>query len=133
MAPGETLIGEVVAERRLHSVATAAQEAGVGIEVIKPHLTEAGAVPEEDDRPPSRQVFEARPYAELLAEIPTLVSSGIMREAMGATKSELKALEEEGLLIPCIRVARVTEPLADPGRTRARRRPRRRSHASGRG
>jgi hypothetical protein len=36
IAPGETLIGEVVAERRLHSVATAAQEAGVGVEVIEP-------------------------------------------------------------------------------------------------
>jgi hypothetical protein len=79
----------------------------VGIEVIEPFLIEAGAVPEEDDRPPSRQVFEARPYAELLAEIPTLVSPGVMREAMGATKSELKALEEEGLLIPRTRVARI--------------------------
>jgi hypothetical protein len=79
----------------------------VGIEVIQPFLIEAGAVPEEDDRPPSRQVFVAGPYAELLAEIPTLVSPGVMREAMGATKSELKALEEEGLLIPRTRVARV--------------------------
>jgi hypothetical protein len=107
VAPGETLIGEVVAERRLHSVATAAQEAGVGFEFIEPFLIEAGAVPEEDDRPPSRQVFEAGPYAELLAEIPKLVSPGVMREVMGATKSELKALEEEGLLIPRTRVVRI--------------------------
>jgi len=41
ITPGETLIGEVVAERRLHSVATAAREAGVGAEVIEQFLMEA--------------------------------------------------------------------------------------------
>jgi hypothetical protein len=109
-APGETLIGEVVPERRLHSVATAAQEAGVGVEVIEQFLIEAGAIPDEDDRPPSRRVFEARPYSELLAEIPTLVGPKEMREAMGATKTELAALEEEGLLTPRTRVAKVKNP-----------------------
>jgi len=109
IAPGETQIGEVVVERRLHSVATAAQEAGVG-EVIEQFLIEAGAVPDQDNRPSSRQVFEARPYAELLAEIPTLVGPRAMREAMGATKTELAALEEEGLLIPRTRVAKVKNP-----------------------
>jgi hypothetical protein len=110
IAPGETLIGEVAAERRLHSVATAAEEAGVSVEVITQFLIEAGAVQEGDDRPSSRQVFEARPYAELLAEIPTLVGPRAMREAMGATKTELAALEEEGLLIPRTRVARIKNP-----------------------
>jgi hypothetical protein len=110
IAPGETLIGEVVAERRLHSVATAAEEAGVSVEVIEQFMIEAGAVQEGDDRPSSRQVFEARPYAELLAEIPTLVGPRAMRAAMGATKTELAALEEEGLLIPRTRVARIKNP-----------------------
>jgi hypothetical protein len=107
VAPGETLIGEVVAERRLHSVVTAAEEAGVGVEVIEKLLIEAGAIPEGDDRPPSRKVFAARACAEFLAEIPTLVDRTAMRAAMGATKTELAALEEEGLLIPRTRVAGV--------------------------
>jgi hypothetical protein len=81
------LIGGVVAERRLHSVATAAQEAGVGIEVIEPFLIEAGAVPDREDRPSSRRIFGARPYVGLLAEVPTLVGPQVMREAMGATKT----------------------------------------------
>jgi hypothetical protein len=110
IAPGETLIGEVVAERRLHSVTTAAEEAGVSVEVIEQFLIEAGAVPEGDVRPSSRQVFEARPFADLLAEIPTLVGPRAMREAIGATKTELAALEEEGLLIPRTRVARIKNP-----------------------
>jgi hypothetical protein len=114
IAPGETLIGEVVAERRLHSVATAAREAGVGVEVIEQFLLEAGAVPEGGDRPSSREVFEARPYAELLAEIPTLVGPRAMCTAMGATKTELAALEEEGLLIPRTRVAKVKSPWRIP-------------------
>jgi hypothetical protein len=104
---GEALIGEAVVERRLHSVATAAQEAGVGVEVIEQFLIEAGAIWEQDDRPASRRIFEARPYAELLAEIPTLVGPRAMHEAMGATKTELAALEEEGLLVPRTRVAKV--------------------------
>lgn len=110
IAPGETLIGEVVAERRLHSVATAAREAGVGVGVIEQFLIEAGALPDGDDRPSSHEVFEARPYAELLAEIPTLVGPEAMREAMGATKTELAALEEEGLLVPRTRVTKVKNP-----------------------
>ena len=110
IGPGETLIGEVVAERRLHSVATAAEEAGVGVELIEQFLIEAGAVSAADDRPPSRRIFEARPYAELLAEIPTLVGPRAMRKAMGATKTELAALEQEGLLIPRTRVAKVKKP-----------------------
>lgn len=114
IAPGETLIGEVVAERRLHSVASAAKEAGVGVEVIEQFLREAGAVPEGDDRPASRAVFEARPYAELLAEIPTLVGPRAMCAAMGATKTELAALEEEGLLIPRTRVGKVKNPWRIP-------------------
>ena len=110
IAPGETLLGEVVAERRLHSIVTAAREAGVGVGVIEQFLIEAGAHPESDDRPSSHEVFEARPYAELLAEIPTLVGPEAMREAMGATKTELAALEEEGLLIPRTRVAKIKNP-----------------------
>lgn len=114
IAPGETLIGEVVAERRLHSVATAAREAGVGVEVLEQFLVEAGAIPHGGDRPANRTVFEARPYAELLAEIPTLVGPKAMRVAMGATETELAALEEENLLIPRTRVAKVRNPWRIP-------------------
>src|SRR5690606_12796247 len=110
VAAGEMLMGEVVTERRLHSVSSAAQEAGMGIDAVERFLIEAGAVPDQDDRPPSRRVFEARPYAELLAEIPTLVGPTAMRKAMGATKGGLAALEEEGLLIPRTRVAKVKNP-----------------------
>ena len=86
----------------------------MGIEVIEQFLREAGAVPRGDDRPSRHEVFEAQPHAELLAEIPTLVRPRAMCEALGATKTELAALEEEGLLIPRTRVAKVNNPWRIP-------------------
>lgn len=110
IAPGELLLGEIVAERRQHSLRSAALETGVGSGVLKHFLIEAGAIPEQDDRPQSRQMFDAQTYSVLLAEIPTLVGRTAMREAMGATKRELMALEDEGVLIPRTRVAKVKNP-----------------------
>lgn len=110
IAPGKVLLGEVVTERRLHSVATAAKEAGVGAQVIEPFLIEAGAIARQDDRPQSRRVFDAQTHAALLSEIPTLVGPAAMRKAMGATRGELAALKEEGLLVPRIGVAKVKNP-----------------------
>jgi hypothetical protein len=110
IAPGETLIGEVVAERRLHSLTTAAEEARVGVEVIEQFLIEAGALAENDDRPASRRLFQAQPHADLLAKIPTLVGPKAMQKAMGATKTELAALWEEGLLTPHTKVTKVKNP-----------------------
>lgn len=110
IAPGETLLGEVLTERRLHSLVTAANEIGIGVQVIEHFLIEVGALPEQDDRPSSRRVFDAQKYAKLLAEIPTLVGPKAMREAMGATLRELVALEDENLLIPRTRIAKVKKP-----------------------
>lgn len=107
IAPGEVLLGEVVSERRLHSLVTAEKELGVGAQVIEYFLIEVGAIPRQDDRPRSRRVFDAQAHAELLAEIPTLVGSLTMRKAMGATKREL---EEECLLIPRTRGAKAKYP-----------------------
>jgi hypothetical protein len=104
------VLGEVVSERRLHSLVTASKETGVGPSVIEQFLVEAGALPEQDDRPPNRRVFDAQANAALLAEIPTLVGPIAMREAMGATRQELVALEEEEILVPRTRVPKVKNP-----------------------
>jgi hypothetical protein len=110
IAPGELLLGEVVTERRLHSVATAAKEIGVGAQVVEPFLIEAGAIAQRDDCTQSRRVFDAQTHAALLKEIPTLVGPAAMRKAMGATKRELLALTEEGLLVPRTRATKVKSP-----------------------
>lgn len=110
IGPGETVLGQVVAERRLHSVTTAAKEAGIGTKVLEHFLVEAGAIAADDPRPQSRRLFDAKAYAELLVEIPTLVGPIAMRAAMGATRMELIALAAEGLLIPRTRVEKVKNP-----------------------
>ena len=110
VAPGKMLLGEVVTERRLHSVVTAAKEIGVGAQVIEPFLIEAGAIAQHDNRPQSRRVFDAKTHGTLLAEIPTLVGPTAMRKAMGATRFELAALKEEGLLVPRTGVEKVKNP-----------------------
>ena len=114
IAPWDVLLGEVVAERRLHSLVSASKEIGVGAQVIGHFLIEAGALPEQDVRPPSRRVFDARAHSGLLAEIPTLVGPIAMREAIGATRQELVALEEEGILVPRTRVSKVKNPWRIP-------------------
>lgn len=110
IAAGEILLGEIVLKRRMHSLVTASREIGVGVGVIEQFLVEAGALPEQDDRPPSRRLFDAEAHADMLAEIPTLVGSIAMRQAMGATKHELEALEADGVLVPRTRVPKVKSP-----------------------
>ncbi|TKA97718.1 hypothetical protein FAZ78_04540 [Cereibacter changlensis] len=95
---GEVLLGEPVAERRLHSVVTAAREASVSQGLMKQFLLEAGAISNDDSRPDSRMTFDAAKYAGLVSDIPGLVGPGAMHRAIGATKGELKALEEDGIL-----------------------------------
>ena len=110
LAAGEMVLGKPLPERRFHSLSTAARETGIGPRVMEHFLAEAGAIALNDPRPPGRRLFDAQVYAGLLAEIPTLVGPIAMRTAMGATKKELVALEEEGVLTPRTRVQTVKNP-----------------------
>lgn len=110
LGPGDMVLGEAVQERRLHSLLTAEKEIGIGATVLEHFLSEAGAIRSDDPRPFGRRLFEARTYAELLAEIPTLVGPIAMRTAMGATRGELSALSEAGVLTPRTRVETVKKP-----------------------
>ena len=110
ISAGEAVLGQIVPERRFHSVRTAAQEAGVSVKLLDQYLIEAGAVSVEDMRPPARKLFDARAYAELLLLIPTLVGPIAMRRAMGATEHELMALEKDGALSPRTSITTVKSP-----------------------
>lgn len=110
IASGETVLGEILPRRRLHSLTTAAKETGTGARVLEHFLIDVGAIRADDPRPNSRRLFDAQAYAGLLAEIPTLVGPIAMRTAMGATKKELIALTESGVLNPRIQVETVKSP-----------------------
>lgn len=109
-AGGDVILGEVLPQRRLHSLRTASSEAGVGTKVLENFLIETGAIGRNDPRPESRRLFDAQAHVELLAEIPTLVGPIAMRKAMGATKMELIALVEADVLRPRTRVDKVKNP-----------------------
>lgn len=109
-AAGEIVLGQDVPERRLHSLATAATETGIGPKVLEYFLVEAGSLEIDDGRPYGRKLFDAKANAELLAEIPKLVGPNAMRRAMGATHQELTALADEGLLVPRTKVEEVKRP-----------------------
>jgi hypothetical protein len=94
------MLGEVVTERRLHSVLTAAQEAGIGTAPMEQLPIAAGAIAADDPRPAARKTFAAAPHAELLAEIPTLIGSTTLRQAIGAHQNSFDALVADGVLAP---------------------------------
>lgn len=87
-------------KRQLHSVVTAAQEAGIGTAPMEQLLIAAGAIAADDPRPMARKTFNAAPYAGLLAEVPTLIGSTTLRKAMGAYQNSFDALVADGLLVP---------------------------------
>lgn len=115
LASGETVLGQVIPERLLHSPASAAKEIGVTAGLVEKFLIEAGAVPKQNTRPSVLRTFDAVRYAELLAEIPTLVGPIEMQTAIGATKAQLRSLRDDGILVPRIRREKVDSPwrLAD--------------------
>ena len=74
VAAGEVLLGQIVSERRLHSIRTAAQETGVSEMTLEHYLEKVGAFAPEDDRYRSQKTFPAKRFAPLLAEISSLVT-----------------------------------------------------------
>ncbi|WP_106204477.1 hypothetical protein [Aliiruegeria haliotis] len=110
VAAGETVLGFVQAERQRHSIRSASEETGIGPSLLERFLVDAGAIDADDDRPIARKTFDAMAYADLLAEIPTLVGPIGMQRAMGATKGQLASLVEDGVLTPRIDNPMVKSP-----------------------
>lgn len=104
---GDILLGQVVESRRKHSIRSAADETGIGEKLLRQLLVEAGAIAEDDLRPNSRLIFDAQQHLDLLTEIPMRVGPIAMQNAIGVTKPELIALEQERLLIPRTHIATV--------------------------
>lgn len=99
-AAGETLLGEPVAERRFHSVLTAAQDIGMSAKTLDAILTDAGAFAPSDHRPHSRKIFCAATFAPLLAEIPIWVGPGEMMEGIRAEVDGLLAAYDGRRALP---------------------------------
>lgn len=110
IAAGDVVLGETVPERILHTPTTAAKETGLGTRLVEQFLVDAGAIPENDDRPFARRTFDAVKYSDLLAEIVTLVGPLEMQAAIGATKAQLRSLRDDGVLVPRIAKSKIKSP-----------------------
>ncbi|MFP3385698.1 TniQ family protein [Tritonibacter sp. SIMBA_163] len=110
LAPGDDLLGQIVPERRLHSLTTASKETGIGPAVLDDFLTEAGAFAPSDARADARKTFDAKTWQHILDEIPTLVGPIALRRAIGATLAELNGLKANGVLVPRTNVPTIKSP-----------------------
>jgi hypothetical protein len=110
VAADQEILGRTLPDRRLHSLTSAAKETGVGEPLLDQFLVEAGAYDKADGRPAARKTFDALQHASLLAEIPTLVGSDEIRNAMGATKSQFRSLVEDRVLVPRTNIPKVKSP-----------------------
>lgn len=107
---GTILLGEAIPQRRFHSLRSAAKETGIGQALLEQFLVEAGALEANDARPAIHKLFDAQKYESLLSKLPTLIGPIEMRKIIGATRHELRTLEEEGLLRTHTGIASVKSP-----------------------
>jgi hypothetical protein len=108
-AAGETILGEIISKRLIHSLHSAAVETGVGTTILEKVLNDAGAF-EDAHNAPNRKIFDAQKFAPLLAEISELVGAIEMQRSMGATRTELSTLERDRILIPRTRTDKIKSP-----------------------
>ncbi len=107
IAPGDTLLGQVVATRRFHTIASAAEQTGLHKGLLQDILVAEGVFdPTQCQQTPPR-TFDAEAYAAFLAEIPHLVPGSDIMTELGATETEFEALCAEGVLRPYLKTAKV--------------------------
>lgn len=70
---------------------------------LEPFLIEAGALSPHDARFANRRVFSPADHAELLAEVPTSVSTRTLRREIEASRTELDGLIAENILVPRVK------------------------------
>lgn len=102
IGPGEKVLGVEVRERRLHSIASLAQETEIDSGTLRRRLAAKGLIDADDDRPDAQVTFSASAYDQLVTEISDLVFLADVRGAMGATKTQFDGLVAAGLIAPRI-------------------------------
>jgi hypothetical protein len=101
-ASGDVVLGQLVKDRTLHSVASAAQEIGVGDALLDRILTAKGVFSADDPRPATRKTFDAKQFQDLLQDIPHWVGPKAILNTLGATRAQFQRLVEHGLLTPTV-------------------------------
>ena len=105
IAAGDKVLGEVVGQRRLHSITSLAAETSLHPRLLRRRLASHGIIDIHDDRADGQITFRAGSVDGIGSEAAALVYQTDMRRAMGATEVQFDALVEEGLIAPRVRQA----------------------------
>lgn len=107
---GAEVFGQRLERRLLHSLRSVWDELRVNMSIADHFLTEAGAFAHDDNRPPSRKLFDAERYQPLLLDIAKLVGPQKMQQELGMKRSDFNSLVAAGLLVPATSTRKLNEP-----------------------
>ena len=95
---GTDLFGEVIKQRRRHSVATLSASLGVHAKTVANALSQSGMLPNDAYLENSRQTVPAEPAEELIAKLKRAIPVAKIPEYIGCTRSQASLLLEVGML-----------------------------------
>ncbi len=96
---GAKILGEVLPERRLHSVASLASETGIHPQTLRNVLAAKGLVPVED-KVSGHHVFDASAGREVSLAVHRSTKPNSLPKALNCTRPQAIQLVDEGLLDP---------------------------------
>lgn len=98
IAPGETILGETITERRFHSVESLAAESGLNSRTLRSVLAAKGLVPLEETVS-GYHVFDAELGRKLAASVQRRTHVSALGNALNCTRPQANQLLDERLLV----------------------------------
>ena len=99
VAPGESILGGTLTDRRLHSVESLAAESKLDARTLRNVLAASGLIPVEEDVS-ERHIFDAADGRRVAASIQRLTHVIGLPKALNCTRPQADQLVDERLLIP---------------------------------
>jgi hypothetical protein len=100
LAAGRKVFGVVLPERRLHTAASLAREAGLDVRTLRSVLIAKRLVPADDEK--AQVAFDADAGRKIAGSITRLVTGKGLPKALACTRPQADQLVDEGLLNPIV-------------------------------
>ncbi|SMQ68635.1 TniQ protein [Devosia lucknowensis] len=104
IAKGRKILGRPAAERKMHSVTSAAIEHGVHAKVLRNQLVQAGVIEDRPEVPENLMLFPAAPNEDLLRRLGRGITAQEARERIDCDRSIFFPFVEAGILAPVVDV-----------------------------
>ncbi|MGO4175921.1 transposase [Bosea sp. TAF32] len=103
---GEVLLGEVVKERKVHSIRSASVEFRIPPKQLRPILRASGCLyASTNDKPDSWSLFDAKQHSVLLEDIRNAIPSSAVSTYLGTPRELVPILVEASLIKPFVRAS----------------------------